>query len=46
MSLQEHLPEIGAKRVLLTHMNMDMLEQDSIKGAEMAQDGMLLEIWP
>jgi ribonuclease BN (tRNA processing enzyme) len=44
MSLQEHLPEIGAKRVLLTHMSTDMLEQIAIAGAETAQDGMVLEI--
>jgi ribonuclease BN (tRNA processing enzyme) len=43
-SLQEHLPEIGAKRVLLTHMGPDMLEQASIDGAERAEDGMILAI--
>ena len=44
VSLREHLQKIGAKRVLLTHMSTDMLEQVSIEGAEMAQDGMILEI--
>jgi ribonuclease BN (tRNA processing enzyme) len=44
VSLREHLPEIGAKRVLLTHMSTDMLEQVVIKGAERAEDGMTLEI--
>jgi ribonuclease BN (tRNA processing enzyme) len=44
VSLREHLPEIGAKRVLLTHMSTDMLEQASIDGAERAEDGMILEI--
>jgi ribonuclease BN (tRNA processing enzyme) len=44
MSLREHLPEIGARRVLLTHMSTDMLEQGSIEGAERAEDGMILEI--
>jgi ribonuclease BN (tRNA processing enzyme) len=44
VSLREHLQKIGAKRVLLTHMSTDMLEQVSIEGAEMAQDGMVLEI--
>ena len=34
MSLREHLQEIGAKRVLLTHMSTDMLEQVAIDGAE------------
>jgi ribonuclease BN (tRNA processing enzyme) len=44
MTLREHLPAIGAKRVLLTHMSTDMLEQVWIEGAERAQDGMVLEI--
>jgi ribonuclease BN (tRNA processing enzyme) len=44
VSLREHLQKIGAKRVLLTHMSTDMLEQVSIEGAEMVQDGMVLEI--
>jgi len=43
-SLHEHLPEIAAKRVLLTHMSTDMLDQASIEGAERAEDGMILEI--
>jgi ribonuclease BN (tRNA processing enzyme) len=42
--LREHLPEIGAKRVLLTHMSTDMLEHASIDGVERAEDGMVLEI--
>ena len=44
VSLREHLQEIGAKRVLLTHMSTDMLEQVSIERAEMAWDGIILEI--
>ena len=44
VSLREHLQEIGAKRVLLTHMSTDMLEQVSIERAEMARDGIILEI--
>jgi hypothetical protein len=36
--------EIGAKRVLLTHMSPDMLKQVSIEGVERAEDGMILEI--
>lgn len=44
VSLREHLPEIGAKRVLLTHMSPDMLEQSSLEGAERAEDGLVLEI--
>lgn len=44
VTLQEHLSEIGAKRVLLTHMSTDMLEKLSIEGAEKADDGMVLEV--
>ena len=44
VSLREHLQKIGAKRVLLTHMSTDMLEQVSIERAEMARDGIILEI--
>ncbi|QRM29065.1 MBL fold metallo-hydrolase [Microvirga sp. VF16] len=44
MSLREHLPEIGAKRVLLTHMSKGMLEQVAIDGAERTEDGLVLEI--
>jgi ribonuclease BN (tRNA processing enzyme) len=44
VSLREHLQKIGAKRVLLTHMSTDMLEQTSIEGVERAADGMVLEI--
>jgi len=44
VSLHEHLHEIGAKRVLLTHMSLDMLEQASLQDAERAEDGMVLEI--
>jgi ribonuclease BN (tRNA processing enzyme) len=43
-SLRTHLPEIGAKRVLLTHMSPDMLEQVSLEGTERAADGLVLEI--
>ena len=44
VSLREHLHETGAKRVLLTHMSLDMLEQPWIEGVERAEDGMVLEI--
>jgi ribonuclease BN (tRNA processing enzyme) len=44
VSLREHLHEIGARRVLLTHMSPDMLEQVSLEVAERAEDGMVLEI--
>jgi ribonuclease BN (tRNA processing enzyme) len=42
--LREHLPEIGAKRVLLTHMSPDMLEQVALEGVDRAEDGIILEI--
>jgi hypothetical protein len=42
--LCEHLPTIGAKRVLVTHMSTDMLEVTSVAGAERAEDGMVLDI--
>jgi ribonuclease BN (tRNA processing enzyme) len=41
--LREHLPEIGAKRVL-THMSPDMLEQVALEGVDRAEDGIILEI--
>ena len=44
VSLRANLPEIEAKRVLLTHMSTDMLEPIAIDGAERAEDGMVLEI--
>jgi ribonuclease BN (tRNA processing enzyme) len=42
--LREHLPEIGAGRVLLTHMSPDMLEQVLLEGLDRAEDGIILEI--
>ena len=44
VSLRASVPEIEAKRVLLTHMSTDMLEPIAIDGAERAEDGMVLEI--
>lgn len=39
--LQQHLPQIKAKAVLLTHMSPDMLEHTPV-GAEKAEDGSLI----
>ncbi len=41
-TLQRHLPEIGAKFVLLTHMSPDMLGRTSL-GCEVAEDGRLIQ---
>jgi ribonuclease BN (tRNA processing enzyme) len=41
--LQEHLSEIGAKQVLLTHMSSDMLADTELDSAKRAYDGMVLE---
>jgi ribonuclease BN (tRNA processing enzyme) len=39
-TLERHLPEIGAKRVVLTHMSDDMLGQRDAVAYETADDGM------
>jgi ribonuclease BN (tRNA processing enzyme) len=44
LTLRDHLPEINAKRILLTHMSTEMLEHKPVQGAEFAEDGMVLEI--
>jgi ribonuclease BN (tRNA processing enzyme) len=44
LTLRDHLSEINAKRVLLTHMSTEMLEHQPVDGAEFAEDGMVLEI--
>ena len=44
LTLRDHLPEINAKRVLLTHMSTEMLEHKPVQGAEFAEDGMVLEM--
>ena len=41
-SLQPKLSAIGAKRVILTHMNPDMLERRSMLAHETASDGMVV----
>jgi ribonuclease BN (tRNA processing enzyme) len=43
-ALQGRLGEIGAKRVVLTHMSPDMLDLDRVEGAERAEDGMIFDI--
>jgi ribonuclease BN (tRNA processing enzyme) len=42
--LRKHLPEIGAKQVLLTHMSNDMLGDAELDGAIRAHDGMVLDV--
>lgn len=41
-TLEAHLPEIGAKRVILTHMSDDMLALRDQVGFETAEDGMVV----
>jgi ribonuclease BN (tRNA processing enzyme) len=43
-TLARHLPAIGARRVLLTHMSADMLARVGEAGCETAEDGMVLTI--
>jgi hypothetical protein len=38
------LPELGAKRVVLTHMNPGMLARVAETGCEAAEDGMVLTV--
>jgi len=42
--LQQHLPAIGAKRVILTHMSEDMLGRPGDVGYETAEDGKIVEV--
>ncbi len=42
-TLEKHLPEIGAKRLILTHMSEDMLVQLSDVPYETAEDGLIVE---
>jgi ribonuclease BN (tRNA processing enzyme) len=44
LTLRDRLPEINARRVLLTHMSAEMLEHEPVDGAQFAEDGMVLEI--
>ena len=43
-TLSAHLPEIGARRVILTHMSAKMLAEASTTGYELAEDGKILSI--
>jgi hypothetical protein len=46
VTLERHLHEIGAKRVILTHMNQDMINRakNNSLGVEAAEDGRVVEI--
>lgn len=43
-TLVQHLPELGAKRVVLTHMGPDMLARAAEIGFELAEDGMIISV--
>ncbi|HUN48903.1 MAG TPA: MBL fold metallo-hydrolase [Stellaceae bacterium] len=43
-TLAQHLPEIGAKRVILTHMSAEMLARAGEIGCETAADGMAIAV--
>lgn len=43
-TLSAHLPEIGARRVILTHMSAKMLAEASTTGYELAEDGKIVSI--
>jgi ribonuclease BN (tRNA processing enzyme) len=43
-TLARHLPGLGAKRVVLTHMSTDMLARAGETGCEVADDGMVISI--
>jgi len=43
-TLEKHLPSIGAKRVVLTHMSDDMLARRNDVAFEAAEDGMIITI--
>jgi len=42
-TLEQHLPDIGAKRVILTHMSEDILARLADIAQEAAEDGMIVE---
>jgi len=42
-TLEEHLPEIRPKRLILTHMSPDMLARRDTISHEVAEDGMVLD---
>ncbi len=43
-TLARHLPALGAKRVILTHMNAEMLGRIHDQAAETADDGMIVSL--
>ncbi|MFO1059457.1 MAG: MBL fold metallo-hydrolase [Dongiaceae bacterium] len=43
-TLAQHLPEIGARRVILTHMTPAMLAAAAATGCEAAEDGMVVAL--
>ncbi len=43
-SLERHLPQIGPKRLLLTHMSNDMLARRAEIPFDTAEDGMIVEL--
>ena len=43
-TLAAHLGEIGAGRVVLTHMSPDMLERSDVGFEQRAEDGMVIEL--
>ncbi len=43
-TLEEHLHEISAKRVILTHMSSDMLARSDTINYEMAEDGKIVDL--
>jgi ribonuclease BN (tRNA processing enzyme) len=43
-TLVQHLSEVGAKRVILTHMGVNMLARAAEAGFELAEDGMVISV--
>jgi ribonuclease BN (tRNA processing enzyme) len=43
-TLASHLPELGTKRVILTHMSAEMLTRVGDAGAEIAEDGLIVSL--
>jgi len=43
-TLARHLPELGAKRVILTHMSPDMMKRTGETDCEVAYDGMVIAV--
>ena len=43
-TLEQHLPEIGSKRLILTHMSEDMLARQTDISFECAEDGMTVSV--